>query len=56
MTDAVKIAADNTAHIGGGTVLSARWAETLNGKRKQDARSAEEIIADVIEKAGITVV
>ena len=55
LTDAAKILIDNTAHIGGGTVLNARWVETLNGKRQQDNRSAEEIIADVVNKAGITV-
>lgn len=54
LTDAVQAAANNAAHIGGGTLINKRWAETLD-RRQDDGRSAEEIIADVIEKAGITI-
>ena len=57
LTDAVQAAATNAAHIGGGTVINKRWADIIDDRRrKEDSRSAEEIIADVIEKAGITVI
>lgn len=57
LTDAVKIAAENTAHIGGGTIIRKRWIDKLDEQLvKEETRSAEEIIADVIDKSGITVV
>ena len=57
LTDAVQAVANNAAHIGGGTVINTRWAEVIDDRRRRDdGRSAEEIIADVIEKAGITVI
>ena len=55
LTDAVQIAAENAAHIGGGTTISKRWADIVDErKRPEDTRDAEEIIADVIKKTGIT--
>ena len=57
MTDAVRLAAENAAHIGGGTVMQARWADTLDERRPvEDTRDAEEIIADIAEKAGLTII
>ena len=57
LTDAVRLAAENVAHIGGGSVMKARWADTLDGGRTvEDTRDPEEIIADIAEKAGLTIV
>lgn len=59
LTDAVRIACENTARIGGGSMISNRWAETLKSQNNRvlahDTRSPEEIVADVAEKAGLTI-
>ena len=59
ITDALKIATENTARIGGGSAMSKRWAETLESQNKRvladDTRSPEEIVADIAEKAGLTI-
>ena len=59
LTDAVRIACANTARIGGGSSISKRWADIIeshkNGVLAHDTRSPEEIIADVAEKAGLTI-
>lgn len=57
LTDAVRLAAENAAHIGGGAVMRDRWADTLDERRPvEDTRDAEEIIADIAEKAGLTII
>lgn len=46
--------AENTARIGGGAVLKKRWIDFAEPElAREDDRPAEEIIADVIERAGI---
>lgn len=58
ITDAVKIIAENTARIGGGSTMQRRWIETLRpnaADRAADNRPPEEIIADVAEKAGLII-
>ena len=58
LTDAAQVIAENTARIGGGRTISKRWADLagLNGPPKPaDNRTAEEIIADIAGKAGLTI-
>ena len=57
VTDALQIIAENTARIGGGRTISRRWADVVGGSRNApaDDRTPEEIIADVAEKAGLTI-
>lgn len=59
LTDAVRLACENTAKIGGGSSISKRWADMIGSQNKgalaRDTRSPEEIIADVVEKAGLTI-
>lgn len=59
MTDAVRLACENTAKIGGGSSISKRWADMIESQNKgalaRDTRSPEEIIADVVEKAGLII-
>lgn len=59
ISDAVRIACENTARIGGGSTLSKRWADTLESQNKRvlahDTRSPQEIVADIAEKAGLTI-
>ena len=59
LTDTVRLACENTAKIGGGSSISKRWADMIEsqnkGARAHDTRSPEEIIADVVEKAGLII-
>lgn len=59
LTDSVRLACENTAKIGGGSLISKRWADIIESQNKgahaHDTRSPEEIIADVVEKAGLTI-
>lgn len=58
LTDGLKILCENTAKIGGGSVMRLRWADSAFGNTKQTGRetkTAEEIIAEISEKAGIVI-
>lgn len=58
ITDALKLISENTARIGGGSVMKKRWADTVGPnavQRVADTRPPEEIIADVAEKAGLII-
>ena len=59
ISDAVRLACENAARIGGGPYIERRWAETLDAQNKRslapDTRSPEEIVADIAAKAGITI-
>lgn len=46
---------ENTAKYVGGTYMTAKWGGIVDPKPK-DARSGAEIAADVIKKAGLTLV
>ena len=54
MTDALKIAAENTARYVGGNYMKARYADAIR-PRKRDKRSCAEITADVVTRCGLTV-
>lgn len=59
VTDAVRLAVENTARIGGGSTIGKRWADTLESQNERvlahDTRSPQEIVADIAEKAGLTI-
>lgn len=61
LTDAVRLAAENTARIGGGRYLRGRWADSLSldADRQGDAGSSadeyEAALACLKERAGIRV-
>ena len=52
-SDALKILTENTAKYAGGSYMNTRLEDILNQK-PQDNRTAEEIAADVIQRAGLT--
>lgn len=52
ITDALKVLTGNTANYAGGSVMSGRYADLW---KPADTRSAEEVAADVIKKAGLVV-
>lgn len=59
LTDALRLTCENTAKIGGGSVMRERWADVIaNNQRRavRDTRPPEEIIADIAEKAGLEIV
>ena len=56
MTDALKIIAENTARASGGYHLTKRYYDSINDEKPKPERSAQEIIDDVIRKAGLEVV
>ena len=60
VTDALRIIEENTARSGGGHYSERRWADGVDSLRNrrsaQDDRTAGEIIADVAEKAGLTII
>lgn len=57
VSDALRIITENTAKFVGGGYIKKRYIEIVEPKNnKQDNRSAQEIIDDVVSKSGIKVV
>ena len=55
VTDALRIVSENTAkQVSEGQYLSKRWIEIIS-PQPEDARSGEEIAADVIRQMGLTI-
>lgn len=51
VTDALKVIADNTAHIrGGGTTITARFADIITPKKPEEERTEEDIINGLKDK------
>lgn len=55
MADNIRIIGENAAKMCGGSYITARFADLLEPK-PVDTRTGEEIVADVIKKAGIEVI
>ena len=53
LTDAIKFVVSNTARLNGGVELTKRWVEFLK-TAEQDDKSADEIVVEVMEKAGLS--
>lgn len=60
VSDALRIISENTAKIAGGNYIKKRYVELvepeIKKQKKEDNRTAKEIIDDVVNKSGITVV
>ena len=60
VSDALRIITENTAKIGGGNYIKKRYVELIEPEikkqKKEDNRTAKEIIDDVVNKSGIKVV
>ena len=54
VADCLRIISENTAKMGGGSYITAKFADIINPK-PVDNRSGEEISADIIKRAGIEV-
>ena len=55
VTDCLRIITENTAKMGGGSYITAKFADIINPK-PTDNRTGEEIAADIIKRAGIEVI
>ena len=55
VTDCLRIISENTAKMGGGSYITAKFADIINPK-PVDKRTGEEIAADIIKQAGIEVI
>lgn len=55
MAKCARICTENTAKLSGGSYIGIEYSEMLHPKSK-DNRTAEEIVMDVIAKAGIEVI
>ena len=54
VADCLRIISENTAKMGGGSYITAKFADIINPKPVDD-RTGEEIAADIIKRAGIEV-
>ena len=53
--ECLRIITENTAKMGGGSYITAKFADIINPK-PVDNRTGEEIAADIIKRAGIEVI
>ena len=56
VTDCLKMIADNTSRMYGGSAPNQRFAELISPKKPEKTRTAEEIVAYVNEKCGLTMI
>ena len=59
VTDALRLIGENTAKFVGGNVLSMRFIDMIKPNDREDEiddRTAQEIVDDIVSRAGITVV
>ena len=55
VTDCLRIITENTAKMGGGSYITAKFADIINPTPADD-RTGEEIAADIIKRSGIEVI
>lgn len=55
ITESLRCIGENVAQVSGGSYIRERWADIANPPAR-DARTGEEIAAEVIRKAGLKVV
>lgn len=57
VTDALKLISENTAKFAGGSMMSTRFFEILDTKKKiTEEKSGDEIVMDIVKRAGLEVV
>lgn len=55
VSEALRIVTENTAKSYGGSYLDEKFSEIISGKQI-DNRSGDEIVSDIINRAGIEVI
>ena len=58
VTDVLRVMNENIAKIAGGSVLKMRYMDILKPQKEKhiEDKSAQEIVDDIVNRAGITVV
>lgn len=59
VTDALRLIGENTAKFAGGNFITVRFADIIKPDSHEaeiDDRTAQEIVDDIVSRAGITVV
>ena len=54
VTDCLKLIAENTANISRGQYMKSRYYD-INNQAKVDTRTGDEIVEDIIKRAGLVV-
>lgn len=52
MTDTLRVITENTAKYAGGSMVSVRYYDIIN-KKKAEVKSGDEIVADIVARAGL---
>ena len=55
VSECLRIIGENTAKVGGGSYMTAKFEEIISQK-PDDNRTGEELAADIIKRAGIEVI
>ena len=53
MTDALQVLTENTAKFAGGSVIKAKYYEIIGNHNKQEQKSGDEIVVDIVTRAGL---
>ena len=56
VSECLKIISENTANYGGGKFMNKSLYDVLNSHGFESAKNAEEIIDDIVKRAGIEVI
>ena len=53
MTDTLQVLTENTAKFAGGMVIKERYCDLINKKDPADSKSGDEIVVDIVTRAGL---
>lgn len=56
ITDCLKMICENTSKLAGGSAPSKRYFDMIEPKKPEETRNADEIIADLNKKCGLTMI
>ena len=57
VTDALKVLTENTAKYAGGAMIKVRYYDMLmNTYKQKEEKSGNEIVADIVKRAGLEIV
>lgn len=55
ISEALRIISENTARFGGGSYMTSKFSDIVTPKNR-DKRTGEEIVADIVNRAGLKVI
>ena len=57
VTDTLQVLTENTASFAGGSVIKAKYSDIINPqKRLEEKKSGDEIVIDIVQRAGLELV